>query len=51
MVSIKDIHGLEMPYTAKYVMEHYCKVGRMTDAIYVGVAGPEKMEFCELKET
>ena len=49
--SLEEIGLLEMPLSAKYVMEHYCKVGRMTDAIYVGVAGPEKMEFCELKET
>ena len=40
-----------MPLSAKYVMEHYCKVGRMADVVYVGVTGPEKMEFCELKET
>ncbi len=49
--SLEEIAALEMPLSAKYVMEHYCEVGRMTDAVYVGVTGPEKMEFCELKET
>lgn len=49
--SLDEIGSLEMPLSAKYVMEHYCKIGSMTEAIYVGVAGPEKMDFCELKET
>jgi len=49
--ALDEIDSLEMPLSAKYVMEHYCKVGRMTDVVYVGVTGPEKMEFCELKET
>lgn len=49
--SLDEISSLEMPLSAKYVMEHYCEVGRMTDAVYVGVTGSEKMEFCELKET
>ena len=25
--SIDEINTLEMPFTAKYVMEHFCKVG------------------------
>lgn len=49
--SLDEISSLEMPLSAKYVMEHYCEVGRMTDAVYVGVTGSEKMEFCELQET
>ena len=49
--SLDEIDTLEMPLSAKYVMEHYCKVGYMTDALYVGVAGPDKAEFCELRET
>ena len=42
---------LEMPLTAKYVMEHYRKVGHLTDALYVGAACPDDMEFHELMES
>lgn len=49
--SLDEIGTLEMPLSAKYVMEHYCKVGYMTDALYIGVVGPDEAEFCELKES
>lgn len=48
--SIKDIGALEMPYTAKYVMEHYCATGRFTDKLYVGVTNEKGVEFIELPE-
>lgn len=49
--SLDEIGSLEMPFTAKCVMEHYCKKGRLTNALYVAVTGPEKMDFCELLES
>lgn len=49
--SLEDIGTLEMPLSAKHVMEHYNKEGRLTEALYVGVAGPERMSFCELRES
>ncbi len=48
--SIKDISALEMPYTAKYVMEHYCTTGRFTDKLYAGVTNEKGVEFIELPE-
>lgn len=48
--SLNDISGLEMPYTAKYVMEHYYKTGRFSDKLYTGVANKNKVEFIELPE-
>lgn len=48
--SIKDINVLEMPYTAKYVMEHYCAIGRFSDKLYAGVANENGVEFIELPE-
>lgn len=48
--SIKDINTLEMPYTAKYVMEHYCTTGRFSDKLYTGVANENGVEFIELPE-
>ncbi len=41
---------LEMAYTAKYVIEHYLKIGRGTDQIYVGVADGDTVVFTELPE-
>ncbi len=49
--SLEEISGLEMPLTAKYMMEHYYKVGRLTDKIYVGVTYPDRIEFNELVES
>ena len=48
--SIKDIDSLEMPYTAKYVMEHYCITGRFSDKLYAGVANEKGVDFVELPE-
>ena len=41
---------LEMPFTAKYVMAHYCKFGRKTNILYAGVANPDGVTFCELSQ-
>jgi len=48
--SINDINTLEMPYTAKYVMEHYCTTGRFSDKLYTGVANKNEVKFIELPE-
>ena len=39
-----------MPYTAKYVIEHYLKIGHRTDEIYVGVADGEAISFTKFPE-
>lgn len=39
----EDIKALEMPYTAKYVMEHYIEVGQYDDMLYGGIADGEKI--------
>lgn len=49
--SLDEIGDLEMPITAKYVMEHYCKVGRLTNKVYVGVTYPDRIEINELVES
>jgi 8-oxo-dGTP diphosphatase len=47
---INKIGALEMPYTAKYVMEHYCSKGQFTDKLYAGVATENGVDFIELQE-
>ena len=49
--SIDEITRLEMPFTAKYVVEHYYSAGRLTDKLYVGVATSECVDFLELNES
>ncbi len=48
--SVKEIGNLEMPYTAKYVVDHYCSVGRFSDKLYAGVTNEKGVEFIELPE-
>ena len=48
--SLKDIGDLEMPYTAKYVMEHYCANGQFSDKLYTGVTNENGVTFVELPE-
>lgn len=47
---ISEIHTLEMPYTARYVIEHYLKAGRFDDKVYAGIADGEQVIFAELPE-
>lgn len=49
--SLDEIGDLEMPITAKYVMEHYCKVGCFTNEVYVGVTYPDRIEMNVLVES
>ncbi len=47
---IDKIKDLEMPHTAKYVMEHYVSVGRFTDKVYMGAANETGVEIIDLLE-
>lgn len=41
---------LEMPFSAKYMIEHFLSTGRYNDKLYAGVADGEKVVFTELPE-
>ena len=47
---LSEISDLKMPYSAKYMMEHYLTTGRQNDKIYVGVAEGAEVVFTELAE-
>lgn len=47
---LDEIETLEMPYTAKYVMEHYCQTGRFSDKVYMGGANGHEVAFVELSK-
>ena len=39
-----------MPYTAKYVIEHYFSIGLLNKKMYGGVANGDTVIFTELPE-
>lgn len=45
---INEITGLDMPLSAKNMLNHFVKTGRKNNKIYVGVAEGEKSVFNEL---
>ena len=47
---LNKLNELEMPYTARYVIDHYCSVGQYSDKIYTGVANENEVFFLELPE-
>ena len=49
-VSYDDVLKKEMPFTAKYMLEHYLSTGRFDDLVYGGVTTPDGIVFTELKE-
>ncbi len=49
--SLDDMLSLEMPFTAKFVMDHFYTIGRYTDKIYAGIANADKVDFLDLPES
>lgn len=47
---LSEIGGLEMPRSARYMMDHYLEVGRFDDKLYGGVSGEDGLVFTELAE-
>ena len=48
--SFDEIKDLNMPHTAKYVVEHYISEGRKNNKLYGGIAVPDGINFGELNE-
>ena len=48
--TFSELSALEMPYTAKYVMEHYLNIGRNTNDMYVGLDDGKRVDFTKLPE-
>lgn len=47
---LSEISELPMPYSAKYMIEHYLTTGRKNDKVYVGVADGNGVVFTDLAE-
>ena len=49
-VSWNAVGALEMPVSAKHMIEHYCREGRFTDCLYGGITEEAGTRFVEMKE-
>lgn len=49
-ISYDNLPHIEMPYSAKYVLEHYLKTGKNTDCIYGGIANASGVVFTAMEE-
>lgn len=47
---LSEVQSLEMPYTAKYVVQHYIDVGMYNNQMYSGIADGKQVVFIELPE-
>lgn len=45
-----ELPTLDMPFSAKFVIEHYLNVGHKTDEIYGGIADGERVVFTKMPE-
>ena len=45
-----ELSALDMPFTAKYVIEHYLNVGHKTNDVYGGVADGETVVFTRMPD-
>lgn len=48
--TLSDTTGLEMPFTAKFVLDHYRTIGRHTQQLYSGIADGSRVQFIQLPE-
>lgn len=46
--SFSELAALDMPFTAKFVIEHYLNVGHKTNDVYGGVANGETVVFTKM---
>ena len=46
--SLNDLEKLPMPFTARYMIDHYLTVGRFNNAVYGGIASKDRVAFTQL---
>lgn len=46
--ALDAVHGLKMPFTAQFVIEHYLRTGRYDDMVYGGIADGETVVFTKM---
>lgn len=48
-IDLDKISALNMPFTAKFMLEHYLLIGKSDDKLYGGIANDKEVNFTELK--
>ena len=48
--SLQEVPELEMPFTARYVINHYLETGMHNHTLYGGIAGGSQVIFIEMDE-
>lgn len=48
--SFSELAALDMPFTAKFVIEHYLNMGHKTNDVYGGVANGETVVFIKMPD-
>ena len=49
-VPYEDVHSLEMPISAKHMIEHFVEKGRYNDKLYAGITEKDGTHFVEMRE-
>jgi len=49
-IKFEDFSQLNMPISAKHMIEHYLACGRFNDLLYAGITQEKGTEFVEMKE-
>lgn len=47
---LSELDSLEMPFTSRYVIDHYMRIGCKNSDLYGGVADGEKVNFIKMPE-
>ena len=48
--TLAELADLNMPFSARFMMDHYVETGRFDDKLYGGVSDGSKIEFVEMQE-
>ena len=47
--SLDELPGLDMPFSARFMMDHYLHTGRHNDHLYTGVADSQTVHFTDME--
>ncbi len=47
--SLDELPGLDMPFSARFMMAHYLQTGRHNDHLYAGVADSQTVHFTDME--
>ncbi|MBQ7359596.1 MAG: NUDIX domain-containing protein [Lachnospiraceae bacterium] len=48
--TLQELQGLNMPFSARYMMDHYVEKGQFDDSLYGGISDGNKVVFTKMQE-